>query len=544
MTQGKETSVGIKLVADLRNYNKNLTQAQKQNRRFKQNVKTEMNQVNGAFRDLMRGDITALPRFFKAATTSAGGFSKGLHGVKAALISTGIGAILVGIGLAIGALTQYFKGTEEGQIVFKKVMNNVKAYVEPVLQMFGRFGKALVQLFKGEFGAAWETAKGAIKGVNDQIQANRGEVDKLNAAEEKYIKLKRANLVENKRLEAEINEARRIANDEDNYSAAQRANAIANAIAKQKQLAANKKAELDLETQIAETKASFGDNDIATNDELANLKARQYEIVSEQERAIKRMGEDQQRINRELSAEITAREKLAERMSTQEETKSLKTIESKTVSTDLNTGELDTGSLENMGGWLDENAERTQRFKEQLLDLNETQSAVVNGVSGGFEMLANNIIGSLGLASSGFEGFVAKLGGLVIKMISMMLGQALAQSIAGATASGVATGPLAIFTTPAFIAEAIGTVFAAFAAIPKFAEGGIVPGSSFYGDKVLARLNSGEEVLTRNDPRHSNNLGGQGSEPSYLPADVRIMDDHIGISYERFLARRRKRIGK
>ena len=40
-------------------------------------------------------------------------------------------------------------------------MNNIKAYTEPILQMFGKFGKALVHLFKGEFGQAWDTAKGA-----------------------------------------------------------------------------------------------------------------------------------------------------------------------------------------------------------------------------------------------------------------------------------------------------------------------------------------------------------------------------------------------
>lgn len=45
----------------------------------------------------------------------------------------------------------------------------------------------------------------------------------------------------------------------------------------------------------------------------------------------------------------------------------------------------------------------------------------------------------------------------------------------------------------------------AFAALPSFAAGGMVPGFSYHGDKVLARLNSGEEVLRRDDPRHSMN---------------------------------------
>lgn len=45
---------------------------------------------------------------------------------------------------------------------------------------------------------------------------------------------------------------------------------------------------------------------------------------------------------------------------------------------------------------------------------------------------------------------------------------------------------------------------------PKFANGGIVPGDSYSGDKVMAWVNSGEEVLTANDPRHRNNGGGSG----------------------------------
>lgn len=47
------------------------------------------------------------------------------------------------------------------------------------------------------------------------------------------------------------------------------------------------------------------------------------------------------------------------------------------------------------------------------------------------------------------------------------------------------------------IGAAIASVLAAFAAIPKFANGGIVGGNSPEGDKVLARLNSGEMVLNR-----------------------------------------------
>lgn len=54
------------------------------------------------------------------------------------------------------------------------------------------------------------------------------------------------------------------------------------------------------------------------------------------------------------------------------------------------------------------------------------------------------------------------------------------------------------------LAANVAAVTAAFASIPKFETGGIVgvnggmiPGASFSGDKILARVNSGELILNR-----------------------------------------------
>lgn len=48
---------------------------------------------------------------------------------------------------------------------------------------------------------------------------------------------------------------------------------------------------------------------------------------------------------------------------------------------------------------------------------------------------------------------------------------------------------------------AITSVVAAFAALPKFETGGIVGGSSYYGDKLLVRANSGELILNQAQQR-------------------------------------------
>lgn len=541
MASNKETSVGIKLVADLRNYQTNLSQAQKESKAFKNNVSREMGDVKNSISALARGDISALPGFFKAATGSAGGFAKGLQGVKAALIATGIGALLVLLGTAIGAITQYFKGTEEGQMAFKRVMNNIKAITEPIITMFGRFGKAIYELFTGEFSQAWQTAKGAVNEVGSAIKKNIGNIDELSAAQQKKLELERKGITEIARLEREKNENYMNAQDDVNYSAAQRAAFAAKAIAAQKAITAHKIEEANIEEKIAQLEADRGDNDIATNTNLVILAAKKDELLAAEAAGLKRIQSTQRSITKELAKEIEARQQAAAVMADQAKNKNYKTIETRGIDFQIGGAAPDTSALEDMGGFLDSNAEKVKNFKNELVELNETQLAVVESVSGGFEALAGNIVNSLGLAENGFQGFLGTMLQTVVKLMAMALSQSIANAITGATSSGAATGPAAVFTTPAFIAAAVGGVIAAFAAIPKFATGGVVPGAAMYGDRVLARVNSGEEIITRNDPRHRYNQRTGEPGLTEIIGQTKLMDDHILISYTRAQQRQRNR---
>lgn len=157
---------------------------------------------------------------------------------------------------------------------------------------------------------------------------------------------------------------------------------------------------------------------------------------------------------------------------------------------------------------VDRIAEQGQRFladrdaeNAALLDkANQTREAY--GIIGQsfvdiFGSFSQGFVDSLNIADEGMKGFVSSLIGTITKLISMALSASLANSIQGATQSAVATGPGAVFAQPAFVATAIGGIIAAFASIPKFETGGIVGGSSYSGDKILARLNSGELILNQ-----------------------------------------------
>lgn len=96
------------------------------------------------------------------------------------------------------------------------------------------------------------------------------------------------------------------------------------------------------------------------------------------------------------------------------------------------------------------------------------------------------------------------------------------------TAEGAASAGAEAAKTPfvgwLLVGGAIASALAAFASIPNFAEGGVVPGSNFR-DGIAARLSSGEMVINPADQKklfdsiHSGNFGGGGSARSVITGE-------------------------
>lgn len=167
--------------------------------------------------------------------------------------------------------------------------------------------------------------------------------------------------------------------------------------------------------------------------------------------------------------------------------------------------------------------EEMNLFQEEARRLQSLGNVVGSSVANAFGAMSNTIIDSLGLASNGIEGFLGTLAKGALKLIQIMLAEATALAIRGASISAAFTGPGAVFVQPAFIASAVSTVIAAFAAIPKFETGGIVGGNSRVGDKLLARVNSGEVILNdRQQTNLLNQLEGNGERV------IRIVGELVG----------------
>lgn len=194
--------------------------------------------------------------------------------------------------------------------------------------------------------------------------------------------------------------------------------------------------------------------------------------------------------------------------------------EVKTTLTDIQKWESDfnAGRLESMKA----NQEAYAMIGQSLIDV--------------FGTYTQGFVNSLGIADEGMKGFVSSLVGTITKLISMALSASMANSIQGATQSGAATGPAAVATTPAFIATAIAGIITAFASIPKFEFGGIVGGSSFYGDKILARINSGEMILNRSQQSSLFGMMGSsssGMEPIVLNGGFKLSGSDLELIIER-----------
>ena len=102
------------------------------------------------------------------------------------------------------------------------------------------------------------------------------------------------------------------------------------------------------------------------------------------------------------------------------------------------------------------------------------------------------------------------------QMIPALTAKAGGEAIAGSAASG----PLGWITAGA----AVASIIAAFASLPKFANGGIIQGGSTFGDMNLARVNAGEMILNGIQQRKLFNLlDGRESTSSNIGGPVRFI---------------------
>ena len=87
-----------------------------------------------------------------------------INGVSVALIATGVGAIVVGLGLAFGALTSYLTGTSEGANKLKLIMAGIGGVISTILQRIKLFGSSMSNLLSGNWAKMADDFNAAFAG--------------------------------------------------------------------------------------------------------------------------------------------------------------------------------------------------------------------------------------------------------------------------------------------------------------------------------------------------------------------------------------------
>lgn len=183
-------------------------------------------------------------------------------------------------------------------------------------------------------------------------------------------------------------------------------------------------------------------------------------------------------------------------------------------------------------------------MKTDLIDISAVLGQTVTD-------LAVNVTASFGEAIGGLVAGTASIGDVISGMLGMIAGFMgdLGKQLIALGIAKIAFDKIAISGIGAVIA---GTALVALATIfksslskgPKpqaFANGGIVGGSSFYGDKILARVNSGELIL--NNKQQKSVFASMSSAVTASDVAVQIMGNFnvTGDQLQLVLARSEKR---
>lgn len=242
-------------------------------------------------------------------TGSIGGATKGFKLMRAAIIATGIGALVI----AITSVATAFTNSEAGQNKFNKLMTQIGVVVGNVTDILGNFGNVLINVFTGNFKEAGKALDAVTEGIKNFGEETKKEIKiagELADARAKADKMERDLITERAEATRKFNELREKAADKENVSIEDRIEALREAgriedEITQKEIEA---ARIRFETKKAENALSESTKEDL--DEEAQLQARLIQLEA-----------DRLKKQKTLTAEITTnlREAKAERKADQAE---------------------------------------------------------------------------------------------------------------------------------------------------------------------------------------------------------------------------------
>ena len=301
----------------------------------------------------------------KAGLASVKSVTMGFRTLKGAIAATGIGALV----LVVASLIAAFKGSEEGQNKFAKIMTVIGAVTGNLVDLLADFGekvisafenpgqalrdfgnllvqniinrfkgvlelipnltKAIGQLFKGQFKEAGKTAFNAVSKVVTGVDDMTGKIEKATEATKEFVKqnikegeaaaqvadmrakadkLERELLVERSKMENEIAQLRLKSRQEDQFSAEERKQALLDAQALEDSLLAKETEALQLRADAQSMENTFARSNKENLDLEAELIARVNRQAAARTNQQRQTQRELNRLNKEIEADNTKAE--------------------------------------------------------------------------------------------------------------------------------------------------------------------------------------------------------------------------------------------
>ena len=391
--------------------------------------------------------------FASAAVTAKGMFSS----IKAGLLSTGIGVFLV----AIGALTQYFRDSEEGASKFKQITSQLGVVIGNVTDIVSNLGKSLFKLITGDIKGFKDGLAEVTQGVKDFGKTTRKEMAQANQLEKDRLKLQkfeREAIVEKARTEKNMMELRLKARDEENFATEERLAFMREA----NKLAAE---QLEKDLHVAKEKLRFQQEENSFSkstqenlDAEAQLQAQVFQIERSNFSERKRLKSEEQALVKQMAAQEKAiLKEIADAEKARSDAK-IKALEDEKKAADK---------------LYDAQISQADAFEARAIAADEA-------VTKSKQEMASAVGNAIGALGGLMEQGSAAAKAAALTQIAIDTGVGFVQGLNIAQKSAAAAGPGAAFAFPLFYATQIAAVLSAAGQAKQIlgAGGGVTPPST------------------------------------------------------------------
>lgn len=231
-----------------------------------QKLSNDFSEMGGQLDTVTGGAISK----FQGLTGMLKNTAKGFRTLRGAIISTGIGALVI----AITSVTAAFTASEEGQNRFSKILKQLGVIAGNVGDIFSSLGTVILETLSGNFDAAGDAFDQLKERVLNFGDETRQELELAGDLADKIAdanKQERALLVERAKVNVEINKLKTKAAEVDKFTAEERIRFLELAAAKEDEITKKEVALATLRRDIKIEENSLSESTKEDLDEEAQL---------------------------------------------------------------------------------------------------------------------------------------------------------------------------------------------------------------------------------------------------------------------------------